>query len=77
MRFDIQNMYVAMEENEIIGIILWKKGPLEWSKEKFIQVAEKNSVLLSPYITDVKENYIDSYSNNSEIAIINVCISSK
>lgn len=45
--FDIQNMYVAMEENEIIGIILWKKGPLEWSKEKFIQVAEKNSVLLS------------------------------
>lgn len=73
-----ENLYIAEYEDEIAGILLWKKGPLHWSQELFEQTAEERNIPVSPYLNMVTKRYINSYAGKERediISIINLCVS--
>ena len=75
--FCLDNLYVAEYEGEIVGLVLWIKGKLNWSEEKFCRISEKCRIPISQYLGIVTKKYIDSYADVKDgvISIINFCVS--
>lgn len=75
--FQMDNLYIAEYQNKVIGIVLWNKGKLEWSKEMFIETVKDLRLPVSKYLDMVTEGYINSYADIDDkiISIVNFCIS--
>lgn len=77
MMFSLDNFFVIENDEEVKGVILWKKGPVKWSKELFKEIAAKNHVSISKHLDFVCEKYFDSYNDEdleNRISLINVCV---
>lgn len=66
------NLYVAKNSEKIVGIILWHRGPLNWSADTYFACGGD-----SPHIDEVRLKYFASYSETkaSVVSLINVCTS--
>lgn len=76
--FQLDNLYIAEYNGNVIGMVLWNRGKLEWSKELFLETANDLHVPVSRYLDMVTERYVNSYAEVEEkdlISIINFCIS--
>lgn len=73
-----ENLFVAVNNDTIVGIVLWIKGNVVWDSDKFIDCAKKSGAKISQYVDRVNNEYFDLYSNISDdtITIINACVSS-
>lgn len=75
--FSKSNCFVAVTPDEnIVGLILWKKGPLIWDAIHLKKQAKKNGIELSPHFGLVKQAYFSSYEENApdQISLINVSV---
>lgn len=75
--FSMKNIYVAVEEEKIIALILWKKGSMNWNKRLFEENAKKVGVKLPDTFELVCEKYFDSYCDElleGVVSLINVCV---
>ena len=78
--FRLENIYVARYNKKIVGIVLWKKGSLVWSKEQFVQISNKMGIPVSKYLDFVTERYIQSYADvedEERVSMVNFCVSSE
>ena len=74
--FNWSNVFVATmngEEERIVGVILFKKGPLNWSSDKLKTIAEFMGVSLSKDLEKVEKEYFGKYNNvdDQTISILN------
>lgn len=74
--FALDNLFVAQTGNHIIGLILWVKGPLFWNDNVFLACADKENIMVSKHLHNVKGQYFSSYRNmnKDEVSIINVFV---
>ena len=78
--FSKNNLFLMLYEDEIVGLILWYKGILNWSPKCIIEVASEKEIDLDRFNLDlVRNEYIHArYSTGAEssknLALINVCI---
>ena len=75
--FHLNNFFIAKYNNKIVGLVLWTKGSLVWSKEHFINISNKFRIGISKYLDFVTEKYVRSYeqaTTEDTIAIINFCV---
>lgn len=72
--FRPESLFLAMEKDEVIGLILWIKGALKWDRTIYDRSGGN-----SPYIDRVCQEYFASYSETPDniISIINVCVKEK
>ena len=76
-----ENLYVYLSGDEIVGLILWNKGKLNWNPSLFYMVAQDAGVqLIEENVLAVSKGYVaDKYSNESEeleqsLSLINICV---
>ncbi len=79
--FSRENLFVVKKEEQILGLILWHKGKLNWDPSSLLEVAAEKSLPLNPEkVMLVKKEYVDAcYLNlppeeTDRIFLINVCI---
>ena len=79
--FRKENLYVYLSGDEIVGLILWNKGKLNWNPSLFYMVAQDAGVQLNEEnVIAVSKGYVaDKYSIESEateqsISLINICV---
>lgn len=79
--FAKRNLFVAEEQGEIIGLILWHRGRLLWDTKPLLDIAARNNVALTEEnVENVKREYVDSSYADGETArenglfVINVCV---
>ena len=74
--FDAQNLYLAQLKEEIVGLILWKKGKLFWDVKLFEETANQLDICLPNDYLLVVQDYIREYEavEDEEISIINVSV---
>lgn len=74
--FRKQNLFVAYEDDAIIGLILWHKGPLLWNSSPLKSSANKLGISLPETIEKAEKEYFNSYSDVDPdlVSIINVCV---
>jgi len=78
--FSLDNLFVCEWCEEIIGIILWYEGALEWSSEELCSAMEKEKIEPPDKLDDVQKEYMSGYnagSKNGVISILNVCLAPK
>ena len=78
--FRLENFYIANKDGQIIGLLLWVKGRLNWSPELLRTVSLRAGIQPSPYLDLVAREYVDKYAENEKrnvISIINLCVSSE
>lgn len=70
--FNVNNLFSASQDERVVGIILWHRGPMKWNNALY-----KSNGGNSPYIYDLMANYFSEYSMTPEntVSIINVCTS--
>ena len=77
--FTLDNIFVIENDKEVKGIILWKKGPLAWSRILFKEIAKEKKIRISEHFDYVCDKYFDSYNDvslDNKISLINVCVNS-
>ena len=69
--FRPEHLFAAESGGEVIGIILWTRGPLKWTPEIYRRCGGS-----SPHIERVRRGYFDSYRDIAPdmISLINVCV---
>lgn len=75
--FNCQNIYVALEENNIVGCILWHDGPLKWNSESLLQAANANNIKLADTFNKVETEYFAHYTSpnlKNILSLINVYV---
>ena len=74
--FCLENLFLCLNVEDVVGIILWHQGPLFWSPEPLCSVCDELNIMELPHLNQVKQSYFDSYANTPEntSAIINVCV---
>jgi len=74
--FNASNIFVAQRDNDIVGIILWHRGPLNWTSTLLETVANENGIKLTKYLDKVKREYFASYDciPDNVVSIIDVCV---
>ncbi len=80
--FSKENLFAVMSSDDIVGLILWYKGSLEWTPDIVIDVAsQKNIALIKDNAEQVGREYVsDRYNIEREqeapkLHLINVCVS--
>ena len=70
--FNPDNLYIALSDGSVAGIILWHRGPLLWDEGIYLSCGGR-----SPYIEDVRRRYFSNYASipPDTVSIINVCAS--
>lgn len=76
--FNLDNIFVAMVGEKIIGLILYKKGSLQWNSEHVRRMAMFYGEKLPKTLDKVEEEYFSNYSHTDDntISIINCCVHS-
>lgn len=74
--FRLSNSYIAECQDVIVGLILWRKGPLNWSVKPLHEQAIPAGICLSPHLPIVQAQYFESYKDipADVINLINVCV---
>ena len=75
--FRRENCFVAVERGQVVGLLLWSRGSLNWSPQLLKELSEKQRTKVSPYLDMAANEYVDGYRKDQEdrtICIINVCI---
>ena len=78
--FCLDNCYVATRSDKIIGLLLWKKGVLDWTPSLLKQLSEENGIEVSQYLDVVAEEYVANYKvklNDSLVSLINLCVNNE
>ena len=77
-QFSLDNIFAAFEHDSIIAIMLYKKGPLNWTSEYICKLAGQIDFTLSEYIKKTEAEYFSKYNSTPEdtIAILNLAIES-
>lgn len=72
--FSLKNLFVAEENDRIVGLILWIRGPMNWTPEIYLKCGGS-----SPYIDRIHKEYFALYQhmNPDVTSLINVCVSAK
>ena len=75
--FSLDNLFVAEARDRIIGLILHKKGKLEWSAKYIKQIAEFLGEKLPDSLDDVETKYFTRYNiDENTRSVINFCVNS-
>lgn len=76
--FCLDNIFCAMDRNRIVGVLLHKRGPLNWSADTLLHYASLLDVTLPDTVRMVEEKYFRSYNKTAEdtTAILNCCVNS-
>lgn len=76
MQFSLDNIFAAFENDNIIGIILHKKGPLNWSSEYLSNLAGNMDVPLSEHLKKTETEYFSKYNSTPKetTAMLNFAI---
>lgn len=75
--FNLDNLFVAEARDRIIGLILHKKGKLEWSAKYIKQIAEFLGEELPDSLANVEAEYFTRYNIDSNTrSVINFCVNS-
>lgn len=76
--FSKENLFIAKAGKRVIGVILFKKGPLNWNSGELRKYAEFEGEILPETLKKVEEEYFTEYNNTEEnvISIINCCVHS-
>ena len=76
--FDLRNIFAAISDGGIVGLVLWKQGPLAWNPELLYQCLAALKIEPGKYIEDVMDRYFSSYREvrDDTVSIINVCVDS-
>lgn len=76
---NLKNIFVADNDDNIEGVILWVQGPLHWSSEALRQAADRVNIQLANTLSLVEEQYFPEYSqlDRDTIILLNVCVSSR
>lgn len=74
--FNAENFFIAKHGENILGLILWHRGPMSWDETEYYQVLDELHLSPSPFIEMVKKGYFSSYDDTDDnlISIINVCV---
>ena len=78
--FRLSNLYVAVMEEEIVGLILWVKGKLQWNPGVLCEVLSNLGIESPEYLNEVYSQYLsryDSIDNYEKISLLNVCVDKK
>lgn len=78
--FRVSNLYAAVMEEEIVGLILWVKGKLQWNPGVLCEVLRNLGIESPEYLNEVYSQYLsryDSTDNYEKISLLNVCIDRK
>ena len=78
--FRLSNLYVAVMEEEIVGLILWVKGKLQWNLGVLCEVLRNLGIESPEYLNEVYSQYLsryDSTDNYEKISLLNVCVDKK
>jgi ribosomal protein S18 acetylase RimI-like enzyme len=77
--FCLDNFFVAITDNQIVGLILWYKGILLWDINDLLLSANENNITLKTKELEIVKNayfgknYVNG-SDNARTSLINVCI---
>ena len=76
--FSLDNIFCAMAGDRIVGLILHKKGPLNWNSGELVMYAGLLDEKLSDTIDIVENEYFHEYDSTPEdtTAIMNCCVNS-
>lgn len=74
--FSLNNLFVAMTDDRIVGLILSKKGKLNWSSKNFKKAAEFLGEKLPDSLDIVEKEYFTLYDLENTRSVINFCINS-
>lgn len=75
--FNLDNIFVCELNEEIVGILLWHKGALNWSSEEMLKVMKKREIIPPANLRNVENEYVSGYSevkDNNMISILNICV---
>jgi ribosomal protein S18 acetylase RimI-like enzyme len=78
--FRLSNLYAAVMEEEIVGLILWVKGKLQWNPGVLCEVLRNLGIESPEYLNEVYSQYLsryDSTDNYEKISLLNVCVDRK
>ena len=77
--FSCENTFVARMNKKIIGLILWKQGPLVWSPNLFVETSVQCGFPATPLFQKVCKEYFAGYSlaECNTTSLINVCIDNR
>lgn len=78
--FRLSNLYAAVVEEEIVGLILWVKGKLQWNPGVLCEVLRNLGIESPEYLNEVYSQYLsryDSTDNYEKISLLNVCVDRK
>ena len=78
--FNYSNLYIALKDRDVVGIILWHKGKLSWTNDVVKASFLLNGIETPEYFEDVCERYFSQYNEaeeNDTIEIINLCVAEK
>ncbi len=78
--FRLSNLYAAVMEEEIVGLILWVKGKLQWNPGGLCEVLRNLGIESPEYLNEVYSQYLsryDSIDNYEKISLLNVCVDRK
>lgn len=78
--FRLSNLYAAVMEEEIVGLILWVKGKLQWNSVVLCEVLRNLGIESPKYLDEVYSQYLsryDSTDNYEKISLLNVCVDRK
>ena len=78
--FRLSNLYAAVMGEEIVGLILWVKGKLQWNPVVLCEVLRNLGIEFPEYLDEVYSQYLsryDSTDNYEKISLLNVCVDKK
>lgn len=78
--FRLSNLYAAVMEEEIVGLILWVKGKLQCNLGVLCEVLRNLGIESPEYLNEVYSQYLsryDSTDNYEKISLLNVCVDRK
>lgn len=77
------NLFICLDKNKIVGMVLWYQGPLLWDYKRFIQAAADIGVYLkSDNVKDINDiffgsqKYEEMANNGDKITLFNICVDS-
>lgn len=78
--FHKNNLFLYMENERVLGIILWHKGRLSWSSDVIARIAQYSEIELNnENIMAVRDDYVNAeYAATAAdmISLINICVDS-